>query len=105
MQTPAVITKEWVSQTFSHGSIVFNPFYKSFLVTFETERYHNGSMTGGTLAQQLERDGEIMKACSSFDILRFATVDEATEFCHECGVTPYVGHVIYHVNGTYRIVQ
>ena len=105
METTAVVTKKWVSENFAFGAIEFNPYYKAFLVTFETERYHNGGMTGGSLAQQHERAGETLRACSSFDIIQFNTGEEAVSLCNECGVTPYFGHVVYHVDGRYWIEQ
>ncbi len=95
---------QWIKEKYSFGSITRNEYYNAYLVRFETAAYHNGEQAGGDLAQQLFRMNEVFLTCDVFGgCLRFDTVQDAQDFCEACGVIPYVGHVIYHVDGSYRI--
>jgi len=95
---------QWITEKYAFGSIVYNEYYHAYIVRFETAAYHNGEQPGGSLAQQLFRMGEVFLACGAFgNVFKFDTVQDAQDFCEACGVIPYVGHVIYHVDGSYRI--
>ena len=97
---------QWITEKYAWGSIIHNGYYNAYLVRFETEAYHNGSQAGGSLAQQLFRMGEVFLACGAFgNVFRFDTIQEAEDFCVACGVKPYAGEVIYHVDGSYWISE
>ena len=82
------------SITFTRASIVWNGYYNGYIITFQSEDYFSGKLSGISGVSRMGHEYLIQDAVN---VIVFKSLESAFEFCDKWEVESYVGKWLYHV--------